>query len=479
MAPDARIHNVCATFPCPLQFDVGGIRWAEPHPLPGFIEPGGAYYSPVFNTAYLPLVASNACGNSIWQLVPADRAPAIVAMLSHELIGHRTMYSRSSLMRWLRFNMRLIYMGLHAVFDPGLTVDNMHPSGWALFNDQNARVIQVINAITLVEELFATITGFAVMRLPTIHTGLKPGAIDSVEDEFVARQAADDRFGSRFVELYGQLDRLVRRFGLGRVQAIRLYCEELLACGDGPSRGITFGELNSASACGRLAQGIAALEAMSGAERRQVEADELSLGTYLRAQITEFDSWANDYTAAWRALTEDPSVFRAWSKAWRGFSPLRGLRATDSDRVLGFGALRRGDPVLDGLENTHDLPFLSGLDECEHEAVVVLAGAQSGDIGACFIPVPVGAGDGRVRPALRILSDAPVSPKLRRDLAALTFYEGLRMQLASRTGVRCPLAGGRRCCGRFATVRLIWEAGCRFEPALQSSGHWALSACAG
>jgi hypothetical protein len=108
--------------PCPFQLSLPK-SWDTINPLPGFVKPGGGYFSVPLKAWYLPIQSCITLGNFAVGEIDSSDIDLFRAIAAHELIGHGNNigpffeFPRKQL---LRIFANLAYRDLQEVMENGL-----------------------------------------------------------------------------------------------------------------------------------------------------------------------------------------------------------------------------------------------------------------------------------------------------------------------------------------------------------------------
>src|SRR5258707_1008512 len=142
---DPRV-SVGATFSCPLD-SVSGFRWPKVAPLPGFPDPGRAYFSIPFSGWYLPVSDASSIGPWIVGEVPESAVPKFEGMLIHEQ-GHGAL-AQLVANQVIRYHLGRAYYGVSQLTSPPTNGEGVFR---ALKASEDIAVITI--DVEFVQELF-------------------------------------------------------------------------------------------------------------------------------------------------------------------------------------------------------------------------------------------------------------------------------------------------------------------------------------
>jgi hypothetical protein len=202
--------------PCPFQLSLPK-SWDTINPLPGFVKPGGGYFSVPLKAWYLPIQSCITLGNFAVGEIDSSDIDLFWAIAAHELIGHGNNigpffeFPRKQL---LRIFANLAYRDLQEVMENG-----QHEKFWGVCA-MNAAIAAGTTSMALVEELYATLRGIESLREENL---IPSHIINRIEDQFVENHSNPDYFGSKFRELYTRLSKLFHMLGDEPIRIIALF----------------------------------------------------------------------------------------------------------------------------------------------------------------------------------------------------------------------------------------------------------------
>lgn len=506
MKQSERFSPVSGCLPCPIQVD-GGLESPPFNAFPGVPHPGLGVFSIPLNAFYLPMDAVQGFGLSlIVGEIDADKADEFLAIASHELSGHNTLYVLLA-NRLARHQAVCAYQEI----DDILRGDESEEHWWFI-EYLNQALGELMRSTAFVQELFATWFGVQGLLerveqrerlrvgartrrrmtvLPLTTTRDRIQADDGIEETLIARQSESSKFGPRFREAY---DRLAALYAKQRDQRILLHLADFLTSNfkgsdesDGKPHIIAPDPEDVAEL---LFDSLSKLETITVSAEQLKRMSASDVDKLLASKLPDFGRWKQQSRRLHRALTKEMTAFMERVVADRGNPNSPALIATLFEKGYGRLDVLPPIPLLDlEVQNWSQIPDDVQLQFREamlrkhvaalarNRALVVLdAGAKSVTTMALAL-VPYAQNGGATVPMPVAMAAWPWDEWVERrarlqDMGELMFLLDSLRQQVSIGGLECPFRVGPRCCGMRDALARFWRVGERARRQLNNGCEW-------
>jgi hypothetical protein len=497
MSEEASWNPVSGCFQCPINMDLRQ-SWAGINPLPCFQDIGRGYFSVPLETSYIPLLFSESelfgerrgypGGNSGIGEVDNAQVDKFLAIGAHE----------NNHINLSVFPVKgLIHLaagkGYQALFD---IISGSNNSAWENLQQWNLVIMKLIKSIAFVEELIATLLGCVKFRELDSDQSHK-GKADSIEEVFVREHSA--LFGPDFERSYRQLAAIYDKFGIKPIQILTYYSMDWLEVEYfGTTVGVAFQKSDEETTRARLNR---CLEIFSNVRKRPAAQDWTEDNWF-----DFFERWLGDFRR-WRGGRQDLDDFVGYNltllQTWwtdRGFKDTDNPALTASwirnvpkrslmivPKYMSSTMIKEDIPPMDTADPQYQQK-LQRLNEQIKRAIdqnrtLVAIKTEPNTTTVIFLPLFDKDKQGAIPFAYLMTGERPSQSKTeliqydltaREFLSPLLFFEGLRVMVATGSGVRCPVRsmewaeralarmGGNKlppCCGRNKELIAFWEAG--------------------
>jgi len=467
------------------------------NPMPGFADLDRGYFSAPLSTWYLPFSHCTDFGNFIVAEIEDTKRETVLAIATHELAGHQAR-NGTPVKRMIRIVSSKAYEALYDIMATG------SDDRWPDLIFWNRFITKLIGETSLVEEAYATLSGFVAMRRLAKEANLSLAKIDRIERKFASIHGK--RFGKRFNEIYSDITSVRLLTGDLPITMLSLYAEGIVDYRHMENTPVfSWRNLSNNTAERRFAEGIDIVKLISQVYS-QSDLQKFSHNEWndiFERYIREYEEWNRSIVSLDRWLQH---AYQQSLKQWREkigqYNPLDGsVLAEDSQVRISFpdpGIIETSEKMAgkwsNARKNGRSLVVVNSPENHAGMAFLPLLDDEVGD-AIPFADVTIGWDLASLPPLAKRPEDyewllqefGPEKAEylarrrekeidLRAKLAVLVHYEGLRVMTANGDGVRCPLRsmqlGAARwalanrdappeCCGQVKALMRLWEAGKR------------------
>jgi hypothetical protein len=498
MSEDNTWNPASGCFQCPINIDLGQ-SWADINPLPCFPDIGRGYFSVPLNAPYTPIPSSESDlfgsekgysgGDSEILEINSALVGKFFAIFIHE--KWHILMSLFSVKGVIHHASCIAHLFLFDIISGGSSKE------WEKLRQWNLKIAKITQGIEFIEELTATLLGCAEFRKlkPELQHQVES---DRIEQEFVRNHSK--LFGPDFEKIYGQLDKIYRKFGEEPIRILTNYSMDWLEVGMRIPDQKSYAETTKARLykCLEIINSIRNLPDTRNWTRddwdqffdrwlldfRRWREGRQELNQCLINHLHKCQKWWEDQgvdhldnpaLAAELILRTPYELNMLSTDCVLSIEKLAPIYATDTryqqktrrinERVMKANAQNRSVVAFETRRNSTGIIF-----------VPLFNKDNQGAIPFALVMIGEKTWFKNIRMPPHITENDPFVHDLaiRGSLSALLFFEGLRLMATTGCGVRCPIrsmewaarADARKegnklptCCGRNKEIIAFWEAG--------------------